>query len=41
LELVEGVGHFLMLERPEQINRRITDWLERTPSARDRELVPG
>jgi pimeloyl-ACP methyl ester carboxylesterase len=40
-ELVEGVGHFLMLERPEQINRRITDWLERTPSARARELVPG
>jgi len=40
-ELIEGVGHFLMLERPDEINRRITDWLERTPSAMERELVPG
>ena len=30
-ELIEGVGHFLMLERPGEINRRVTDWLKRTP----------
>ena len=29
-ELIEGVGHFLMVERPQQINARITDWLQRT-----------
>ena len=40
-ELIEGVGHFLMLERPDAINRRITDWLEPVGSALDRELVPG
>jgi pimeloyl-ACP methyl ester carboxylesterase len=29
-ELIEGVGHFMLVERPEEINRRITDWLGRT-----------
>jgi pimeloyl-ACP methyl ester carboxylesterase len=29
-ELIEGVGHFLMVERPQEINARITDWLQRT-----------
>ena len=29
-ELIEGVGHFLMLERPDDINGRITRWLELT-----------
>jgi pimeloyl-ACP methyl ester carboxylesterase len=25
-----GVGHFMLVERPEEINKRITDWLART-----------
>ena len=29
-ELIEGVGHFMLVERPEEINKRITDWLART-----------
>lgn len=29
-ELIDGVGHFMLVERPEEINRRITDWLGRT-----------
>ena len=29
-ELIEGVGHFMLVERPEEINKRITDWLGRT-----------
>ncbi|MGY1618707.1 alpha/beta fold hydrolase [Geodermatophilus sp. SYSU D00691] len=29
-ELIEGVGHFLMLERPEYVNGRIARWLERS-----------
>src|SRR6201996_1071324 len=37
--LVDGVGHFLMLEKPREINQRVVDWLKRTPpvSARARE----
>ncbi|MDP9430694.1 MAG: alpha/beta hydrolase [Actinomycetota bacterium] len=29
-ELIEGVGHFMLVERPEEINRRIVGWLDRT-----------
>lgn len=32
-ELVEGVGHFLQLESPEQINPRIRQWVERLTAA--------
>ena len=28
--LVDGVGHFMLVERPEEINRRILDWLAAT-----------
>jgi pimeloyl-ACP methyl ester carboxylesterase len=34
-ELIEGVGHFMLVERPEEINRRITDWLGRTGARQD------
>ena len=34
-ELIEGVGHFMLVERPEEINRRITDWLGRTGASQD------
>jgi pimeloyl-ACP methyl ester carboxylesterase len=27
VDIVEGVGHFLHLERPDDINRRILDWV--------------
>jgi pimeloyl-ACP methyl ester carboxylesterase len=30
-ELIDGVGHFLMVEKPSQINQRVVDWLKRTP----------
>lgn len=33
-ELIEGVGHFMLVERPEEINRRITEWLGRTAPAK-------
>ena len=26
-ELIEGVGHFLMVQRPAEINKRILDFL--------------
>ncbi|HZD66684.1 MAG TPA: alpha/beta hydrolase [Acidimicrobiales bacterium] len=29
-ELIEGVGHFMLVEQPAAINARITDWLRRT-----------
>jgi pimeloyl-ACP methyl ester carboxylesterase len=29
-ELIEGVGHFMLVERPEEINKRITNWLAHT-----------
>jgi pimeloyl-ACP methyl ester carboxylesterase len=29
-ELIEGVGHFMLVERPQEINQRILDWLGRT-----------
>ncbi|MDQ4118742.1 MAG: alpha/beta hydrolase [Actinomycetota bacterium] len=29
-ELIDGVGHFMLVERPEEINGRILDWLGRT-----------
>jgi pimeloyl-ACP methyl ester carboxylesterase len=29
-ELIDGVGHFMMVERPSEIKARITDWLMRT-----------
>lgn len=29
-ELIEGVGHFMLVERPQQINDRITGWLSTT-----------
>lgn len=29
-ELIDGVGHFMLVERPAEINKRITDWLGRT-----------
>jgi len=29
-ELIDGVGHFMMVERPSEINARVTDWLKRT-----------
>lgn len=29
-DLVDGVGHFMLVEQPQQINGRITDWLRRT-----------
>lgn len=29
-ELIEGVGHFMLVERPDEINRRIIDWLTAT-----------
>lgn len=29
-ELIEGVGHFMLVERPREINERILGWLERT-----------
>jgi pimeloyl-ACP methyl ester carboxylesterase len=33
-ELIEGVGHFLMLEKPGAIAERVTDWLTRTAPAK-------
>jgi pimeloyl-ACP methyl ester carboxylesterase len=32
-ELIEGVGHFMMVERPEEINDRIIGFLQRTAPA--------
>lgn len=32
-ELLDGVGHFMLVERPQQINTRILDWLARTRPA--------
>ena len=29
-ELIDGVGHFMLVQRPEEINRLIVDWLGRT-----------
>ncbi|MEU4669509.1 alpha/beta hydrolase [Amycolatopsis sp. NPDC023774] len=29
-ELIEGVGHFMLVERPKELNDRITGWLDRT-----------
>ena len=29
-ELIEGVGHFMLVERPEYLNQRIIDWVEKT-----------
>ena len=29
-ELIEGVGHFMLVERPDEINGRILDWLSQT-----------
>jgi pimeloyl-ACP methyl ester carboxylesterase len=29
-ELIDGVGHFMLVERPTEINGRILDWLKRT-----------
>jgi pimeloyl-ACP methyl ester carboxylesterase len=29
-ELIDGVGHFLMLQRPEYVNGRIGEWLQRS-----------
>jgi pimeloyl-ACP methyl ester carboxylesterase len=29
-ELIDGVGHFMLVERPAEINERITAWLSRT-----------
>ncbi|HEY2203266.1 MAG TPA: alpha/beta hydrolase [Pseudonocardia sp.] len=29
-ELIEGVGHFMLVERPREINDRILNWLKRT-----------
>ncbi|WP_295695164.1 alpha/beta hydrolase [Lapillicoccus sp.] len=31
-KLVDGVGHFMLVERPDEINGLITDWLHRTPA---------
>lgn len=33
-ELIEGVGHFMLVEKPAEINKRITDWLGRTGGGR-------
>lgn len=35
-ELIEGVGHFMLVERPEEINRRIVDWLRRSAKPQGR-----
>lgn len=32
-ELIDGVGHFMLLERPDYLNKRIIDWVKRTPPA--------
>lgn len=32
-ELIEGVGHFMLVERPEEINRKILNWLGKTAPA--------
>lgn len=32
-ELIDGVGHFMLVERPDDINGRIADWLGRTTNA--------
>jgi pimeloyl-ACP methyl ester carboxylesterase len=29
-ELIEGVGHFMAVERPREINERILGWLKRS-----------
>jgi pimeloyl-ACP methyl ester carboxylesterase len=29
-ELIEGVGHFMLVERPQEINDRILGFLQRT-----------
>ena len=29
-ELIEGVGHFMLVERPKELNDRISGWLNRT-----------
>lgn len=29
-ELIDGVGHFMMVEQPSEINARVTNWLKRT-----------
>jgi pimeloyl-ACP methyl ester carboxylesterase len=31
--LIDEVGHFLILERPHEMNRRITDWVRQTSEA--------
>jgi pimeloyl-ACP methyl ester carboxylesterase len=32
-ELIEGVGHFMAVERPEEINERIVGFLQRVAPA--------
>ena len=32
-ELIDGVGHFMLVERPEEINDRIVGFLRRTAAA--------
>jgi len=29
-ELIEGVGHFMLVERPQEVNERIISWLDQT-----------
>ena len=38
-KLIDGVGHFMLVERPDEINTLITDWLGRTAPAAKPELV--
>ena len=38
-ELIEGVGHFMLVERPQEINDRILGFLQRTAPTRDTPLA--
>jgi pimeloyl-ACP methyl ester carboxylesterase len=38
-ELIDGVGHFMLVERPEAINKRIVGFLQRTAAANGKPLA--
>ena len=40
VEIFEGVGHFLHLEQPDDVNRRIVEFLDGAITASDRPRRP-
>jgi pimeloyl-ACP methyl ester carboxylesterase len=40
-ELIEGVGHFMLVERPEAVNERIVGFLQRVAPARAHPATVG